>query len=461
MTLSPDKFQTHSLRKHGWGDQITRVLAASLTAVEPGALVRKSLKIKGDQLNAGNLYLDLKEYERVLLVAIGKASFPMAVSAVEILSDKISQGIILSKTDKEMPSNWMGQNITKLIGGHPIPTQESLNSTSAIKKMLSALSTKDLVIVLLSGGGSSLLSSPVPGISLSDLQIINQVLLRSGAPIEDINTVRKHISSVKGGQLAKISAPARVVTLILSDVIGDPLDMIASGPTMPDTTSYKEALYVMEKYQLKELMPDSVIKHLYQGKEQNYSDNPKPDDPIFDNVTNIIIGNNQVAVTAGLEQAKTEGFNTIRGEDRLEGEAELVGFELAKTLRSMANAAPPPSQPVCLISGGETTVTLPSTGSAGNGGRNLETALSALIGLNGIEDAVLITLASDGEDGTTGAAGGVVTGESYQRAKEYRLDPEQELKNHNSYLVFDKLDDLLQIGPTLTNVNDLCFLFTF
>ena len=184
MTFPPDIFQTHSLKKHTWGNHITRILAASLAAVDPVRLVKRSLKVEGNQLRAGHLSLNLREYERVFLVSIGKASFPMTVSAGKILTNDISQGIVLSKFKGEMPSDWKGQNITKLIGGHPIPTQESFDSTNEIKKMLTGLSIKDLVIILLSGGGSSLLSSPVPGISLKDLQNTNQVLLRSGASIQ-------------------------------------------------------------------------------------------------------------------------------------------------------------------------------------------------------------------------------------------------------------------------------------
>lgn len=461
MTFPPDAFQTHTLQKHAWGNQITRILSASLAAVEPGRLVKRSLKVEGNQLKAGHLSLDLREYERVFLVSIGKASFPMAVSAGEILTNNISQGIVLSKFKGKMPSDLIGQNITKFIGGHPIPTQESLESTNEIEKMLTGLSIKDLVIILLSGGGSSLLSSPAPGISLKDLQKTNQILLRSGASIQELNTIRKHISTVKGGRLAKIVAPARLVTLILSDVMGDSLDMIASGPTVPDPTTYLDAINIVEKYQLNGTLPISITKHLYQGRDKNQSENPKPGDPIFDRVTNIIIGNNKAAVTAGYDQAEIEGFKINRGEYLLEGEASLVGSELAKTLHKRIIEEPSSSRPICVIAGGETTVTIPSTSHSGKGGRNLETALSALVRLNGIKDSVLITLASDGEDGTTDVAGGVVTGKSYQRAVKLNLNPEQELQNHNSFLIFDKLDDLIDIGPTQTNVNDLCFLFTF
>ena len=461
MTLTPDVFYTQSLKEHACGDQISRILAACLSAVEPGTLVKRALKVERNQLITSQLSLDLQEYERVFLVAIGKASFPMAVSACEILSNKITQGFVLSKTNVEIPYDWKGLNITYLLGGHPVPTQDSLDSTNLIVNTLTGLSNKDLVLILLSGGGSSLFSSPAPGISLSDLQNTTQALLRSGATINEINTLRKHISTVKGGKLAKIASPARVVTLILSDVMGDSLDMIASGLTAPDPSTYLDALNVIKKYQLEDLLPNSVTKHLFRARENSSPENPKPGDAFFDNVNNIIIGNNNTAIKAGIKQAEMEGFKIDKEVDQLEGEASLVGSDLAKILLKRIKRYPPDSKPVCTITGGETTVTIPSTIQSGKGGRNLETALSALINLDGAEDAILITLASDGEDGTTGAAGGVVTGRSYRRAVKLNLDPDQELKDHNSYMIFDNLNDLIKTGPTKTNVNDLCFIFSF
>jgi hydroxypyruvate reductase len=330
-----------------------------------------------------------------------------------------------------------------------------------IKEALSDLTSNDLVLVFLSGGGSSLLSLPVEGISLNDLQLANQVLLSSGGNIIEINTIRKHISQIKGGQLVKMIAPARAVTLILSDVIGNPLDMIASGPTVPDPTTFSDAFNIVKKYRLDKLLPESIINRLKNGVEKIIPDTPKPDDPIFMNVDNILIGSNQDALIAAVQQAKNEGFNAEFLSFPIQGEASLAGEKMAEILIQMAVSDKPLPRPALLVAGGETSVTLPAALFTGKGGRNLETALSALKLLDRVKDAALITLASDGEDGLTDAAGGVVTGESYQRAVELRLDIEKELNNHNSYLVFEKLGDLLQPGPTQTNVNDICYLFTF
>jgi hydroxypyruvate reductase len=318
----------------------------------------------------------------------------------------------------------------------------------------------DLAIVLISGGSSALFTYPVDGISLADLKITNQILLSCGADIREINTIRKHLSRVKGGQLAKFLQPAQVLTCILSDVIGDPIDMIGSGPTAPDPTTYADGLAVIERYQLEGELPPPVIKWLDQGLAGKYPETPKPGDQCFKKVSNLILASNRDALLAGVAQAEKEGFSADILPHVLIGEASSAGRNLAKRMVDLALKGEPFPRPACLIAGGETTVTLTNTQTPGLGGRNLELALSALPLLDGLEDITLITLATDGEDGLTDAAGAVVTGESSRICQQLGQDPQAYLELHDSYTLFKKLDDLLITEPTGTNVNDLCFLFT-
>jgi hydroxypyruvate reductase len=312
------------------------------------------------------------------------------------------------------------------------------------------------VIILLSGGGSSLLALPPEGVNIADLQKLNQLLLSSGADIHQINTIRKHVSLIKGGQLSRFLAPAKVITLILSDVIGDSIDMIASGPTYPDPSTYADALSIIDSYGLIELIPATIIKHLELGSKNKIPDTPKPGDDTFTGSSHYVIAGNQDAISGAEKQARQEGFHTIIDSDPLLGEAKHVGARLGRELINLVDSI---ERPACLISGGETTVTLSGTSSPGMGGRNLELALSASFPLAGSKDVCLVTLATDGEDGTSPAAGAVVTGESLQKANDLGLNPKDYLDRHDSYAFFESLDDLIKIGSTQTNVNDLCFRF--
>lgn len=475
MDIPTKSFLTHSLRENPWGHKVARILAASLAAVEPGNLVRGVMHRDKNLLHIGDLLLDLEQFKRVILIGIGKGSAPMSTAAAKILGDDLTSGIILTK--KIPPkSPRLKQKVQIIVGGHPVPDQGSVKGAQEILKLTENLTKKDLVLVLLSGGGSSLLTAPAPGISLEDLQLTNQVLLSSGADIRHINTIRKHISRVKGGQLAKQIHPARLVTLILSDVmddryhVDDPAIMVASGPTLPDPTTIQEAVDLISYYKIKDQIPASVINHLVTDKHGNQRETPKSGDKIFDRATALIIGNNQDAVEAGIKQAEGEGFASRNMGTCITGEASRVGKFMAAVLSGSEGSLQNESilsdplqlpRPACVVSGGESTVIIESDKTTGKGGRNLELALSAMPDIDGVKDVALITLATDGEDGTTGAAGAVVTGESHQRALDFGLDPYHELANHNSYHIFEKLSDLIITGPTFTNVNDLCFLFLF
>jgi hydroxypyruvate reductase len=300
--------------------------------------------------------------------------------------------------------------------------------------------------------------SPVEGVSLFDLQTLTTELLRCGASINEMNTLRKHLDQIKGGNLARLAAPAHVISLILSDVVADPLDVIASGPTVPDTTTFDDAKKILKKYQITEKIPPSIYAHISHGVDGFKSENPKPADPIFQNVNNVIIASNQLAARAALDRAKVEGLNTIYLTSYLQGEACQAGRFVAALARQIAKDGNPIPRPACIILGGETTVTLAGDG---KGGRNQELALGSVGDLAGLLDIVLVSLATDGGDGPTDAAGAVATGETLRRAQKAGLSAHASLAHNDAYHFFQSLDDLLLIGPTNTNVNDLVFLFAF
>lgn len=461
MTLSATSFMTRTLHENPWGKEISRILFAALSAVDPAHLIQERVIRSGNHLSLMGETIDLDSAGNTYLIAIGKAAQPMALSFADLLGDHLDRGYILSKIGVQ-PSPPIHQERLEIFhASHPIPDNTGSLATSRILGEFSSLKEEDLVIILISGGGSALFTKPANEISLGDLQHTNQLLLNCGADIYEINTIRKHLSAVKGGQLSKHIFPARIVTLVLSDVIGDPLDMIASGPTVPDPSTFEDAIKVIEKYTLEEALPTAVAEHLKKGREGLIPETPKPSDPCFAKTTNLILANNRDALLAGETQARAEGFQSNILPEPLAGEARSAGNTLAQQLKDRSQAEEPNSQPSCLIAGGETTVTLSNTHKLGIGGRNLELALSALPVLDGVDNCLLVTLATDGEDSLSGAAGAVVSGDSLKRCQQLGLDPLDYLERHDSYTLFKTLDDLLITGPTGTNVNDLCFLFTF
>jgi hydroxypyruvate reductase len=324
--------------------------------------------------------------------------------------------------------------------------------------LLANTAQDDLVICLMSGGASALLVSPAPGLTLADLQSLTSALLACGASIYEINTLRKHLEQLKGGGLARLAAPARVATLILSDVIGNPLEVIASGPTVPDPSTFTDAYHILEHYRLIDHVPPGVIRHLEYGRAGQIHETPKPGEPLFSRVQNLVIGDNLQAALAALEQAVREGFHTLLLTTYLQGEARQAGSALAAVARQIDAPGHPLPRPTCLAAGGETIVTLQGDGL---GGRNQELALGAVAGLAGLDDILLATLATDGGDGPTDAAGAIVSGETLERARQAGMQPEDYLARNDAYHFFDALGDLLKTGPTQTNVNDLDFIFAF
>ncbi len=462
--MNPDHLLTHSLKNSPHGPAVTRILAAALEAVEPGEAVRRHLRQKGQRLVIGARTYDLEQFERVVLIAFGKASLPMAQAAADILGKALRAGIVVTKTgsledwqtDGSPASHAAAFQIFQ--AGHPVPEARSLQASAAVLDLLTNTTSRDLVLFLISGGGSALLTLPAPGITLAEIQSLTQALLACGATIHEINTLRKHLDQVKGGQLTQIAAPAQIAALILSDVIGDPLEVIASGPTVPDPSTFAQAQAVLEQYGIAGQTPQSIGARLQAGAAGRVAETPKPGDPIFEHVHNLVVGNNYLACRAAIDQARREGFHALLLTTELQGEARQAGAFCASILRQAAQTGDPLPRPACLIAGGETTVTIRGEGL---GGRNQELALAAAPALAGLPEVMLVTLASDGEDGPTDAAGAVVTGQTAGRARLHGQDPAQFLARNDAYHFFDPLGDLLKPGATRTNVNDLIFLFAF
>ncbi|MEJ5229019.1 MAG: glycerate kinase [Pseudothermotoga sp.] len=375
----------------------------------------------------------------VIVVAIGKAAWRMANAAKEILGSKITKGVVITK---------YGHSLGEIEGfeiyeaGHPVPDENSVRATGRVLEIVGNLSAEDTVLLLISGGGSALFEKPKGSITLSQLQDLTEKLLRSGASIVEINTIRKHLSMVKGGRFAQRVFPAKVFSLILSDVLGDRIDSIASGPAYPDLTTSEEALKVLEKYKIS--VGSSILQEL---KEETPKDLP--------NVQTKIIGSVRLACERAIEVASQLGYNTMILTTTLACEAKEAGKFLASIAREIVQHDRPIPKPAAVILGGETVVRVNGTG---KGGRNQELALSAAIEVDGMEKVLICSLGTDGTDGPTDAAGGIVDGTTCRRMKALGIEPVKMLLNNDSYNALKPIGDLLITGPTGTNVNDLVFL---
>jgi glycerate 2-kinase len=454
--LQPKRQLSDTERKRR--DRVWDIMSTALAAVDPAQAIRQNVSLEGDSLRIGQRSCDLSGYERIFIVGGGKAGSPMVAAIEKILGQRVTAGLVNVKHGYLPPEGANIQRVEIVEAGHPTPDEAGRRGAERMVEMLSDLTEKDLVICLISGGGSALMTLPQPTISLSDVQALTGVLLRCGATINEINAVRKHISRIKGGQLARLIHPAQVVSLILSDVVGNPLDVIASGPTVPDTTTFAQAYGVLEKYDLLDKVPASIVEHLAAGVAGKMAETPKEGDAVFATVYNLIVGSNEIAARAALNRARESGFNTQLLSTYVEGEAREVAKVLAAVAKEMAKSGQPIPRPGCLVVGGETTVTI--TGE-GKGGRNQEMALAAALAIEGWEDVMVVALATDGTDGPTDAAGAVATGETVAWAREFGLDPEEYLANNDSYHFFEALGELIVTGPTNTNVNDLTFVFAF
>ena len=423
--MNMDRFETHSLKDV----RIQRILSAALKAVDPFDAVKKHLP-------------DLDG--RVFGLGIGKAAIPMMDALAE--RTQLSGALAITKFASSLSRKFY----PVIESGHPVPDARSLNAGERVLEFVSSLQADDTLVCLISGGGSALMTLPYEGITLDDMQAMTRALLASGARIDEINTIRRSLDRVKGGGLAR-ATKARVISLILSDVIGNPLEAIASGPTAPDPTTPEDALAILKKYDIAKIVSKSILAILLRAPSPALAAGDGGGS-ISDRVQNIIIGDNRLAAHAAAHQAQLEGFRAEVLTNDLQGEARDVGVMLAGTLRAETSKD---VHPFCLIAGGETTVTIKGKG---KGGRNQELALSAVKELADLENIMLISLGTDGDDGPTDAAGAVVTGESAQRAASLGLDAADYLARNDAYSFFDVLGDLLKTGPTGTNVNDLIFL---
>ena len=440
--------------------RILPVLDAALDAVDAAAAVKRMMHYAGDVLQVGERSYALAHFERVFLLAFGKAATPMAQAALG-LGLRPDDGLVITKYGHGPTDPTALAGLAVVEAGHPLPDAMGVAAARRVVKIIRRATEKDLIITLISGGGSALLTLPAEDLTLQDLQQTTDLLLACGANIDEINAVRKHLSQVKGGQLARLAAPATVISLILSDVIGSPMDIIASGPTAPDASTWADAWAVVEKYHLQAQLPPRVRKRLQRGLAGQFSDTPKPGDPIFERVQNIIVGDNAIAAAAARKAAQKQGFNAMILSTYVQGEAREVGRVLVALGREIITHKRPLSPPACLILGGETTVTLRGQG---KGGRNQEMALAAAIELartSDVDPLVIVTLATDGTDGPTDAAGGIVDASSVSRGEAVGLDAQAHLHENNAYPWLKATHDLLVTGPTRTNVNDLYLVFVW
>jgi len=479
-------------------DIAAQILSAALRAVDPAAAVHANVQCSGGLLRIGPYRsYALDALDRILVVGGGKAGAPMAAALVEILDDRIGAGQLNVKAGYSTAANpWRvrfggtsdaspasgGVSGASAPGtepvagaahppagrsrigpikldeaGHPLPDDAGLAGARRIEALLQGLAPRDLVIVLLSGGGSALLPLPAHGITLGEYRALTDVLVRCGADITEINAVRKHCSRLQGGQLARLAAPARVATLILSDVVGSPLDAIASGPTVPDRSTFGDALAVLERHEVVGRVPPAVLDRLRLGAAGGISDTPKPGDPAFERVVNVVVGDNAVAGRAAAAEAQRLGLRSALLTTFVQGEAREVGRAVAGLAQGIACGQSDFAAPACLVLGGETTVTVRGDGL---GGRNQELALGAAIALDGhmlptgVQVAV-VSLGTDGTDGPTGAAGAIATQDTLARGRALGLDARAALAANDSYRYLAALGDLVITGPTNTNVNDL------
>ncbi len=424
------------------------ILRAGLDAVDPEQAVRRYVRRDGKTLFVGDRSYSLDRYRRVILVGAGKGTAPMAKALEYILGDMLTGGWIIVKYGYGMP---LKRTHVKE-AGHPIPDEAGLRAAEELLRQLRECTKEDLVICAFSGGGSALLPAPIPPLTLDEKQACTRLLLECGATIDEINAIRKHLSRSKGGQLAKEAHPATMISLLLSDVVGDRLDVIASGPTVPDESTYGDCLGIVERYDLVERLPKAVMEHFRGGIEGVVQETPKKGDPVFSKVQNLIVGNNRECLLAAREKAISLGYNTLVLSSQIEGEAREVAHVLAAIAKEIHQVGIPIAPPACILAGGETTVTIHGKG---KGGRNQELALACAIAIDGWEGISMFSAGTDGTDGPTDAAGAMVDGTTCGRAREAGLDPRAFLLENDSYSLFESLGDLLKTGPTRTNVMDI------
>ena len=425
-----------------------RILDAAIAAGDADRLTRQALRREGSRLAVGGQTIDLRRIRRIVVVGAGKASGSMAQAAEAVLDGVPIEGLVAVKGPREP-----GPGRVRVVdAGHPIPDARGEAAGAEILRLARDAGPDDLVLCLISGGGSALTPAPVAGVTLAEKQAVTRLLLESGATINELNAVRKHLSRLKGGQLARAAFPAPVVSLLLSDVIGDPLDVIASGPTAPDPTTFGDALGILDRFALRTRLPASVRTHLEAGARGEVEETPKPGDPALAGVTNVVIGNNGLVVDAAVAEARRLGLTPCLLTRRIQGEAREVARVFAALLDETTRGGLVRGRPACLIAGGETTVTIRGRGT---GGRCQEFVLALAPELAAMRDVVVLAAGTDGSDGPTDAAGAVADPTTIARARANGIDAQRALAENDSGSFFAALGDLVITGPTGSNLMDV------
>ena len=424
------------------------IFQAALQAVDPGEAIRAHVRREGNQLRVADRTYDLSQYDALYLIGMGKAGAAMAIAVEKMLGDRLRGGHVIVKYGHGGPVT----HATLHEADHPIPDEAGVQATRTLLDFVEGRGPRELVICLISGGGSALSPAPVGGITLAEKQEVTRQLLACGATIHEINALRKHISQIKGGQLARLASPATLITLVLSDVVGDSLDVIASGPTVPDTSTFTDCLEILRKYRLFDTVPMAIRRHLEAGVSGAIPETPKPGDAVFSRTQTVIIGRNLQALEAASRQATALGYRPLILSSAIEGETREVARVHAGIAREVLASGHPIAAPACILSGGETTVTLRGQG---KGGRNQEFALALALDINSMPGIAALSAGTDGTDGPTDAAGAVVDWTTCTRAEQHGLHPREALEHNDAYPFFECLGDLVITGPTQTNVMDV------
>jgi hydroxypyruvate reductase len=429
-------------------DDLHTIFHAALQAVDPGEAIRTHVRRDGDRLWVSGREYDLGRYTALSLVGMGKAGAAMAAALEALLGERVRGGHVIVKYGHGAPL----RRVTLHEAAHPIPDEAGVRATRALIDFVSGRGPDELIICLISGGGSALSPAPSDGITLVEKQEVTRLLLACGASIHEINALRKHISRLKGGQLARLACPATLITLVLSDVVGDSLDVIASGPTVPDTSTFADCLEILHRYDLREQVPAAIRRRLEAGVAGSIPETPKPTDPAFERTQTVIVGRNLQALEAASRCATALGYRALILSSAIEGETREVAKVHAGIAKEVVASGHPIPAPACILSGGETTVTLRGQGT---GGRNQEFVLAMALEIRDLPGIAVLSGGTDGTDGPTDATGAVADGTTCARAEQLGLQPRTALLNNDAYPFFDRLGDLLRTGPTQTNVMDV------
>jgi hydroxypyruvate reductase len=419
-------------------EDLKTILTAGLAAADPREAVLRSVRLEDDAVVSGGEHF---EAERVFVLAAGKAAGAMAGAAEELLGERLEGGLVVTKDGNEAAPG----RLETIFASHPEPDERGVEAARRAEDLVGSLGEGDLLLALISGGASALLADPAPVVGLEDLKELTGALLRSGADIEEINAVRKHVSTLKGGGLVRLAAPARTLALLLSDVVGDDPSSIASGLTAPDPTTLDDARGVLRRYRIEP--PESVAAHLEDAEET-----PKPGDALFEGIANVVCGGGRHAAEAAVRKARELGYSPFLLSTTVTGDARGVASVYAAVIREVLETGDPLPPPCAILSGGEATVTVRGEGT---GGPNQEFALALAVELEGVEGWAAFAADTDGNDGPTDAAGGLATGATADSIREGGVDPEEALENNDAYPALKAGEALLVTGPTGTNVNDL------